>query len=152
MWRGLVLLLIWFRWFKCTVQLLFHSVFTFSSCANKTVGCKMSTKSLNNYKQNTFCDIFEQMHTQEYRATTKQTLRLQLNEKKSKESKTRLMSWYWKRKPTWTKGLISHNSHPLIMFSFNWLVIIWRGVGGSFEIGRARSRGWKNFGQRWTGG
>ena len=23
--------------------------------------------------------------------------------------------------------------------------------GGSFEIGRSRSRGWKNFGRRWTG-
>ena len=25
-------------------------------------------------------------------------------------------------------------------------------MGGSFEIGRARSRGWKNFAQRWTRG
>ena len=24
------------------------------------------------------------------------------------------------------------------------------GVGGPFEIGRPRSRGWKNFGRRWT--
>ena len=26
------------------------------------------------------------------------------------------------------------------------------GEGGSFEIGRPRSRGWKNFGRRWTRG
>ena len=37
------------------------------------------------------------------------------------------MSWYWKQKPTWRKDLITYNSHPCIMFSFNWLVIIWRG-------------------------
>ena len=48
--------------------------------------------------------------------------------KKSKESETRLMGWYWKRKPIWRKGLITYNSHPWIMFSFNWLVIIWRVV------------------------
>ena len=35
------------------------------------------------------------------------------------------------------------------MFSFNWLSF---GEGGSFEIRRARSRGWKNFGRRWTRG
>ena len=29
------------------------------------------------------------------------------------------------------------------------MVIIWSG-GGSFEIGRPKSRGWKNFGRRWT--
>ena len=26
------------------------------------------------------------------------------------------------------------------------------GGGGSFEIGRPRSRGWEHFGRRWTGG
>ena len=101
-------------------------------------------------------------------------MRLQLNEKKSKENHTRLMSWYWKWKPNW--------NHPWIMFSFNWLVMIWRGgwwwrwgwwwwwwcvcvfvcvcvcvcvcvyIGCSFEIGRPRSRGWKSFGRRWTRG
>ena len=59
--------------------------------------------------------------------TKKQILSLQLNEKKSKESQTRLMSWYWKRKSTWRKDLITYNNNPWIMFSFNWLVIIWRG-------------------------
>ena len=37
------------------------------------------------------------------------------------------MSWYWKQKPTWRKNLTTYNSHPWIMFCFNWLVIIWRG-------------------------
>ena len=61
------------------------------------------------------------------------------------------MSWYWKRKPTWRKDLITYNSLPWIMFSFNRLVIIWKGGGGrSIEIGRPRSGGWKNFGCRWT--
>ena len=73
---------------------------------------------------------------------------LQLDKKKSIESQARLMSWYWKWKPTWRKGLITYSSHPWIMFSFNWLVIIWRG-GCSFEIGHTRSRGWKNFGPNW---
>ena len=38
------------------------------------------------------------------------------------------------------------------MFSFNLLVIIWRGKGVSFDIGRPRSRGWKNFGCGWIRG
>ena len=42
----------------------------------------MSTKNVNNYKLKTFRDIFGQLHTQEYK----------LNEKKSKESQTRLIS------------------------------------------------------------
>ena len=51
------------------------------------------------------------------------------------------------------KDLITYNSHPWIMFSFNWLVIICRGKGGgSFEIGRPRSTGWKDFGRKWTRG
>ena len=56
----------------------------------------------------------------------KQIVRFQLNEKKTKESQTRLISWYWKRKPAWRKDLITCNNHPWIIFSFNWSVIIWR--------------------------
>ena len=52
----------------------------------------MSTKNVNNYKLKTFRDIFGQLHTQEYKTTKKQIVRFQLNEKKSKESQTRLMS------------------------------------------------------------
>ena len=37
------------------------------------------------------------------------------------------MSWFWKGKSTWRKELITYNSHSWIMFSFNWLVINWRG-------------------------
>ena len=40
----------------------------------------------------TFRDIFGQLHTQEYKSTKKQTVKVQLNEKKSKETQTRLMS------------------------------------------------------------
>ena len=50
----------------------------------------MSTKNVNNYKSKTFRDIFGQLHTQEYKATKKQIVKLQLNEKKSKEDQTRL--------------------------------------------------------------
>ena len=94
------------------------------------------------------------MHAQEFKATKKQVVRLQLNEKKSKESQMRLMSWYWKRKLTWRKDLITYNVHPWIMFSFNWLVIIWRRRrgGSSLEIGRPRSRVSNNFWHRWTRG
>ena len=80
---------------------------------------------------------------------------LQLNGKKSIESQTRLMSWNWKQESTWRKDLITYNSHHWIMFYFNWLVIIWRererwGEMGLLETVRPRSRGWKNFGHRWT--
>ena len=77
-------------------------------------------KDLNNYKENTFRDIFEQLHTQEYKPTKKEIMRLQLNEKKSKEIQTRSMNWYWKGKPTWRKELITYNSHTWIIFSLNW--------------------------------
>ena len=62
------------------------------------------------------------------------------------------MGWYWKRKPTWRKDLITYNSHPWIVVSFNWLVIIWTKWwgGGLSKIGCPRSKGWKNFGRRWT--
>ena len=33
------------------------------------------------------------------------------------------------QKPTWRKELKTCSSHPWIMFSFSWLVIIWRGEG-----------------------
>ena len=68
--------------------------------------------------------IFGQLYTQKYKAMEKQIVKLQLNEKKSQESQTRLMSWYWKRKPTWRKHVIIYNSHSCTVFSFNWLVII----------------------------
>ena len=48
----------------------------------------MSAKNVNNYKQNTFLNIFGQLHTQKYKATKKKVVRFQPNEKKSKESKT----------------------------------------------------------------
>ena len=76
-----------------------------------------------------FRDIFVQLYTQEYKATRKQVVKLQLNEKKSKKSHTRLMRWYWKQKPTWRKDLVTHDSQPWIMFCFNWLVIIRKGGG-----------------------
>ena len=74
--------------------------------------------------------------------------------KKPKESQTRLMSWYWKGKPTWRKDLITYNSHPWIMLSFNCLVIIWRRgrVVWLFETGRQSLREWENVGRRWTRG
>ena len=42
-------------------------------------------------------------------------------------------------------------SHLRIIFPFNWLVIIWRGEP-FVEIGRPRSREWKNFGPTWRKG
>ena len=56
----------------------------FQVAQTRQIDFKMSTRNVNNYKQKTFCDIFVQLHTQDYKATTKQ--------KKSKESQTRLMS------------------------------------------------------------
>ena len=47
----------------------------------------MSAENVNNYKQITFCDIFGQLHTQQYKVTKKKVVRFQLNEKKSKEIK-----------------------------------------------------------------
>ena len=59
---------------------------------------------------------------------------LQLNKTKSMESRTKLMSWYWKGKPNWRKDLITYNSHPRITFLFNCLVIIWRGRGFRLKL------------------
>ena len=112
---------IWFCSLTCTVWLLFHSLFT-----QILVDCKMNTKNVkkkNNYKQKAFRDIFGQPHTQEYKATKKKhIMKQQLNKKKSKESQTKLMSWYWKRKSSRRKDLIKYNSHPWIMFFLiDWL-------------------------------
>ena len=60
----------------------------------------MSSTNVKNYKWKAFLDIFGQLHRLEYKDTKKQIVRRQRNEKKSKEDQTRLMSWYWKRKPT----------------------------------------------------
>ena len=70
------------------------------------------------------------------------------NWKEVKGKPERLMSWYWKQKPTWRKALITYNSPLWIMCSFNWLVIIGegdrgRGGGWLFEIGCPRSWGGK---------
>ena len=45
--------------------------------------------------------------------------------------------------------LRTYNSHHWIRFSLNCLSFR---EGGSFDIGRPRSRGWKNFEHRWTDG
>ena len=121
---GFVLILVSF-----TVQ-LFHSLFTFT------------------FK------YFTTAHARVWSHENTKIVGLQLNEKKSTESQTRLMSWYWKGKSTWRKDLTTYDSHPWIMFYFNWLVIIWRGGrgGGSLETGRPRSREWKKFGRGWTRG
>ena len=58
----------------------------------KQVDCKMSTKNVNNYKWKTFPNIFGQLYTQEYK-TTKKQMRLQLTEKKSKESWSDGRTW-----------------------------------------------------------
>ena len=79
--------------------------------------------------------IFLDNCTFKSKATKKQIVRLQLNENKSQGSQTRLMRWYWKRKSTWRKDLITYNSHPWIVLSFNWLVIIWKGGEGTRGVG-----------------
>ena len=70
----------------------------------------------------------------------------QLNEKKSMESQTRLISWYWKQKTTWRKDLITYNSHLGLCF----LLIDWLsfgeggsgGGGGSGGSGGGGGEGW----------
>ena len=52
----------------------------------KQVDCNMSAKNVNNFEWKTFGEIFGQLHTQKYDSTKNQIVRLQLNEKKSKES------------------------------------------------------------------
>ena len=69
---------------------------------------------------------------------------------------TRLASAKWKEvKSTWRKDLITYNSHPKIMFPFNWLVIIWRGLegeGGFVCNWTSKVMWWKNFCCSWTNG
>ena len=75
---------------RMQVRLLFYSL-RFQVMQIKQVDCKMSTKYVNNYKRH-FVIFFGKLHIQEHKATKKQIVKLQLNEKKSKESQTRLMS------------------------------------------------------------
>ena len=55
------------------------------------------------------------------------------------------------RKSIWRKDLITYNSHLWIMFSFIFLVMIWK-RGNLFDHGGLRSRGWTNFERKWTSG
>ena len=75
--------------FKCDVTWF---CFCYDFMQTKKVDCKMSTKNVSNYKWKIFRDIFGQLHTQEFKATKKQ-MRLQLNEKKSKESRPDGSTW-----------------------------------------------------------
>ena len=73
----------------CTVWLLFHCSIVclrFQVMQIKQVDCRMCTKNVNNYKLKTVRDFFGQLHIYEYKSAEKQIVRLQLNEKKSKES------------------------------------------------------------------
>ena len=86
---------------------------------------------------------------------------LQLNGKKPVGRQSRLMSWDWKRKPTWRKDLIAYSSHPWILFSFNWLAIIWKrgillkldvedqGGGRILDVGGQREWRWRVT-ENWT--
>ena len=111
----------------------------------KQIDCKMSTKNVTNYKWKTFLDTFGQLHTQEYKATKKQIVRFQPNEKKSKEwvdteNASQPKGWTW-----W---------HITVILGLCFLLIDWLSFGevggGSFEILRPRSKGWKDFGCRRT--
>ena len=75
-------------------------------------------------------------------------VRLQLNEKKSMESQTELMGWYWNRKPTWRKDMITYNSHPWIVFSFNRLVLF--GEGEFVWSWTSKVKWVEESGRRWT--
>ena len=68
------------------------------------------------------------------------------------------MSWYCKQNATWRKDLITYNSHPWIMFSFNpsnWLVIIWRERGRrdclKLDVQGQRGRGGEFWKKGWRG-
>ena len=73
-----------------------------------------------------FCFNFVRSHARWKEVKRSQT--------KRKESQTRLMSWYWKRKPTWRKDLITYNSYSWIMFLFNWLIGEGRGVRLKLDV------------------
>ena len=66
----------------------------------KQPDCKMSTKNVNNYKWKTFPDIFRQLH----KATKKQIVKLQLNEKKSKEKLDKIIELILKTKADLKEG------------------------------------------------
>ena len=61
--------------------------------------------------------------------------------KRSKGKPDKINELILKTKTDPEEGPDNLNSHPWIMFSFNWWFINWRGGGGSFEIGHPRSRG-----------
>ena len=125
----LLLLLIWFRLIICTVRLLFRSLFKFSSCEKKKQIAKWVLKMWIIINKRHFLIFLDNStHKTIKPGRRRYNSEVSVNGKKSKKSQTRLMGWYWRRKPTWRKDLITFNSHPWTIFSFNWLVIIWRGV------------------------
>ena len=97
MWPDLVLLLFWFRSHArcgcCSIVCLRFQVLQI-----KRLIAKWVLKMWIIINKRHFVIFFGQLHIQEHKATKKQIARLELNEKKSKESQARLISWYWKRK------------------------------------------------------
>ena len=133
-WRDLVFLLLWFCSFTCTVVVP-YSLFTFTSCANKKIDCKGSTKTWIIIDKRHLLYIWTTAHT---RVKEKTDIEASVKWKEVKGKSDKINELILKTKLTWTKDLITYNSHPWIIFSFNWLVIIWR-RRDSFEIGRPRS-------------
>ena len=77
-------------------------------------------------------------------------MKLKLNEKKSKESQTRLNELPLKTKTDLKEG--PDNITVLVGLCFLLIDGFSFREGGSFEIGRSKLRGWKNFGRKWTRG
>ena len=113
------------------MPLLFRSMFKFLSCAENRLIAKgvLKTWMIIN-KRHLLMFLDNRTHKSIKPRRRRYNSALQPNKLKSKENQKRLMGWYWKRKPTWRKDLITYNSYLWMMLSLNWLVIIWRGPEG----------------------
>ena len=89
----------WF-WFCFSIGYYSKVCLSFQVVQVKQVDCKMRTKNVNNYRSKTFHDIFGQLHTQQYKKKQKADSETSPKWKEVKAKPTKLMSLYWKRKPT----------------------------------------------------
>ena len=113
----------------------------------KHIDCKMSTKKVLKmwiiiYKRHFLIFLDNCTHKSIRPRWRRYNSKASAKWKEVKGKSDRLIDWYWKLKLTCRKVMIIYNSHPWIMLSFNWLVIIWRerrgGGGGGGRVVRCR--------------
>ena len=122
----MVFFLFWFRSFTCVVVV--HTLFTISSCANKTGWLQNEYWKSEYYKFETFRDGFG--HTR-VKSNKKAGSEASTKWKEVKGKPEKIISWYWKWKSTWRKNLVT----IIVILRLCFLSINWLWFGEKYGFG-----------------